>query len=87
MLNDQILALLGDHAAAERITERGELLPCPFCGSEKFTRTVANCFWCPDCCASISFAGYIRLKDGLKRVNTRAPILNKEQIKRLEEME
>lgn len=86
-MDDRTLALLGDRAAQERITERGELLPCPLCGSEKFTRTVVNCFWCPDCCASISFAGYIRLKDGLKRVNTRAPVLTPEQIKRLEDPE
>lgn len=32
-MNDITLALLGDHAAQERITERGELLPCPLCGS------------------------------------------------------
>lgn len=28
------LALLGDKAAQERLTERGELLPCPFCGGK-----------------------------------------------------
>lgn len=26
-------ALLGDREAQERVTERGELLPCPFCGN------------------------------------------------------
>lgn len=34
-MDDHTLALLGDRAAQERITERGELLPCPFCGSSK----------------------------------------------------
>lgn len=31
MLDDITLALLGDHDAAQRVTERGELLPCPCC--------------------------------------------------------
>lgn len=31
-MDDVRLALLGDKAAQERLTERGELLPCPFCG-------------------------------------------------------
>lgn len=35
MLDDVTLALLGDRDAQERITARGELLPCPFCGSEE----------------------------------------------------
>ena len=30
-MDDKILALLGDRSAQERITERGELLPCQ-CG-------------------------------------------------------
>lgn len=34
MLDDKILAMLGDKAAADRLTERGELLPCPFCGGD-----------------------------------------------------
>ena len=32
MDKDVRLALLGDHEAAERVTERGELLLCPWCG-------------------------------------------------------
>lgn len=32
VLTDTQRALLGDRSAQERITERGELLPCPFCG-------------------------------------------------------
>lgn len=35
VLGDKTKALLGDRAAQERITERGELLPCPMCGSKK----------------------------------------------------
>ena len=28
-------ALLGDKKAQEELTEKGKLLPCPFCGNEK----------------------------------------------------
>ena len=39
-MDDRTLALLGDRAAQERITERGELLPCPFCsGPAELRRT------------------------------------------------
>lgn len=31
MENDIKLALLGDKAVQERLTDRGELLPCPKC--------------------------------------------------------
>lgn len=38
MLDDRTFALLGDKAAQERITDRGELLPCPHCrGKAKVT--------------------------------------------------
>lgn len=33
-MDDRTLALLGDRAAQERITERGELLPCPLCAGK-----------------------------------------------------
>ena len=32
-MDDRTLALLGIHIAQERVTKRGELLPCPLCGS------------------------------------------------------
>ena len=32
MMDDKTLALLGDRAAAERLTEAGVLLECPCCG-------------------------------------------------------
>ena len=32
-MTDEQKALLGDHEAAKRLTEKGVLLPCPFCGS------------------------------------------------------
>lgn len=38
-MDDVRLALLGDKAAQERLTERGELLPCPFCGGKAEAKT------------------------------------------------
>lgn len=35
-MDDKILALLGDRSAQERITERGELLPCQCGGIAEF---------------------------------------------------
>lgn len=32
MNNDVKAAFIGDHEAARRVTEKGELLPCPWCG-------------------------------------------------------
>lgn len=49
MMDDVRLALLGDKAAQERLTECGELLPCPCCGGEaKFkkgfpSKQIAHC--------------------------------------------
>lgn len=36
-MDDITLALLGDREAQERVTERGELLPCPMCKSEEIS--------------------------------------------------
>lgn len=33
-MDDVRAALLGDHEAAKRLTEKGVLLPCPHCGAE-----------------------------------------------------
>lgn len=33
-------AMLGDREAQERVTERGELLPCPFCGNDSVVHVV-----------------------------------------------
>ena len=44
MDNDVRAALLGDHEAAKRLTEKGVLLPCPFCGEEVRLRRVSNSY-------------------------------------------
>ena len=85
-------ALLGDHAAAERLTERMELLPCPGCG-EIYRVSVATVerilpeFWGK--CWSCGFCGPIEssVTKAVSEWNTRAPILTPEQIEALERLE
>lgn len=91
-MDDRTLALLGDRAAQERITERGELLPCSWCGKTP-TENDLMPFWngytlFHDC----KKAGPMRVKGKTRYAvclawNTRAFLLTPEQIKRLEEME
>lgn len=64
-------AMLGDKKAQERVTERGELLPCPFCGNENIR--VSNwgmwrC-WCPECFGKSEDA--LREHDAIRHWNTR----------------
>lgn len=81
-LTDTELAMLGDHATQNRITERGELLPRPFCGGTAMEND--NWVYCDGC--GVGFE--IRNKKLRRRIwNTRAPILTPEQVKRLEEIE
>lgn len=102
-MDDRTLAILGDRAAQERITERGELLPCPFCGGIPSTRVRTTkgffeahviCFECDaekHCEVELIDAEFPEVQgcidDAIAIWNTRAPILTPEQIKRLEEME
>lgn len=96
------LALLGDRAAQERITERGYLLPCPFCGKKPSTRAKTTpgffnayiiCFECgveKRVGAELMDSDFSTVQNCIDKAielwNTRAPILTPEQIKRLEEM-
>lgn len=85
MLDDKLLAMLGDKAAAERVTERGKLLPCPHCGNENIRTSnwgMWRC-WCPECFGKSEDT--LREREAVKHWNTRAPILTPEQIKRLED--
>ena len=96
MLDDVTLALLGDHDAAERLTERGELLPCPWCKGKPSTRirnagneiflSVA-CFKCGvkrTIQIEMLDAEFNKLERGIEKVvkawNTRAPILSPTQL-------
>ena len=72
-MDDRTLALLGDPAAQERITERGELLPCPFCGNKNIRTSnwgMWRC-WCPECFGKSEDTLWER--DAVKHWNTRAP--------------
>lgn len=86
-MTDTRFALLGDHAAQERLTERGELLPCPGCKSENcIARFLFRECWyeCYDC--GWKGPSEYDQETARKSWNTRAPILTPEQIKRLEGM-
>lgn len=82
MRDDRTLALLGSHIAQVRVTKRGELLPCPFCGGEAVMQD--NWIFCRRC-----GVGYEEFdpKESKKAWNTRAPILSAEEMEMLEGME
>lgn len=94
MENDVRLALLGDKAAQERVTEDRIMLPCPGgidhdlkirCFQTKAEIVCQNrsCgFRIIKSCKSGSEQALIR---ALEAWNTRAPILTPEEIKKLEE--
>lgn len=90
MDNDVRAALLGDHEAAKRLTEKGALLPCPWCGRvpdveydtmEPFEYVV----FCGDCGVMPSTSEDEKV--ARKIWNTRAPVLTPEQIEALERLE
>ena len=93
VLTDEKRALLGDHEAAKRLTEKGVLVPCPFCGGE-VRRVIGvmglNFFKCKGCGAVVSFANdYFNEHPNEARLawNTRAPILSAEEMEMLEGLE
>lgn len=81
-------ALLGDKEAAKRLTEKGVLLKCPFCGGEAMVEydTMEPFEWavfCGDC-------GVMPTTSEDEQVaryiwNTRAPMLSESELKKLEE--
>lgn len=82
-LTDTQLALLGDRAAQERITERGELLPCPLCGVNLVCHPPSRIHFHESNGCLLDRVGIPM--ESAEKWNTRAPILTPEQIKRLEE--
>lgn len=99
MLDDKTRALLGDRAAQERLTEAGVLLPCSYCGG---MGELINSFGSFDVICekygcrgnSYSTSGddggdlYFETEyDARLAWNTRAPILNSEEMEMLEGME
>lgn len=88
MLDDVTLALLGDRPAQERITARGEILPCPWCkkvpGEYDLFFRYAKYSLYHDC----KKAGPMRVEGRTRKEvylnwNTRMPILSAEELERL----
>lgn len=83
-MTDETLALLGDHAAQERITERGELLPCPLCAGKadswEDTGNRKGFVQCVDCELLIQ---NVSKEAAAAEWNTRAMILGTEELERL----
>lgn len=92
-VDDVKLAMLGDKAAQERITDRGALLPCPGCKTR-----IGVAIRCTETKAEIvcqhKFCGFrvvktckdgadIALLRAKKSWNTRAPILSAEELEEL----
>lgn len=85
MLDDKTRALLGDHEAAQRLTEAGVLVPCPFCGGDTITTNLLGTWWCR--CTSCDATSSIRADENGARLawNTRAQILSAEKMEMLDE--
>lgn len=84
-MDDVKLALLGNKEAAKRLTERGEMLPCPKCKGvvtlhsvNGFKSIYASCRWC-----GIMTRGFKTASEAIKAWNTRAPILTPEELEGL----
>lgn len=87
-MTDTQLALLGIHIAQERVTKRGELLPCPICGGNEIKSCyVMGDFWfqCNKCGCGCGF--HSSEKIARKDWNTRAPVLSSKEMEMLEGME
>lgn len=64
-------ALMGDKQAQEECTEKGIVLPCPFCGNENNIISNWGMFrvWCPHCKAKSEDT--LTTRDALKSWNSR----------------
>ena len=90
-MDDKILALLGDRSAQERITERGELLPCQCGGNAELVFQKRGSLllykydlYTVECkkCGMISNV-YIGNETAIRNWNTRAPIVSAEELEGL----
>lgn len=100
-MDDIRLAMLGDKAAQDRMTERGEPLPCPLCGghaSLRYTGSNSGPFGYTCNVYKRSNPGFVmcnkcglmtqkksRLCRAVKDWNARAQILTPEELEKLEE--
>lgn len=90
-MDDKILALLGDSSAQERITERGELLPCQCGGNAELVfqkrgslllyKNNLYAVECKKCCMNSTVC--IGKETAIRNWNTRAPILSVKELEGL----
>ena len=83
-------ALLGDKEAQRAVTERGELLPCPFCGAGAMVEydsiyPFEHIVFCGDCGVMTGVSE--DKKVAFKEWNTRPQLLTAEELERLEGLE
>ena len=73
-MDDVKLALRGDKEAAKRLTEKGVLVPCPFCGGDTITTNLLGGWWCR--CMDCDTTGPIKTEEDHARLawNTRAAV-------------
>ena len=64
-------ALMGDQQAQQECTEKGIVLPCPFCGNDKNIISNWGMFrcWCPNCLAKAEDS--LTRNNAIKSWNTR----------------
>lgn len=84
-------ALLGDKKAQQELTEKGELLPCPFCGSKDIDYGICigtlngfDYIECENCFFEITDISSHNLENIRKKWNNRPQILNDEEMERME---
>lgn len=87
-MTDEQKALLGDHEAAKRLTEREVLLPCPMCKEDRALLDRENqigVFWvlCTGC--GLQTEVFETEKEARLAWNTRAPILSAEEMEMLKD--
>ena len=81
------LALLGDIASQNKVSEKGELLPCPFCGGKaelhSFSSLFANSLYvrCERCWAKTMFYG--EKEKIIREWNRRRRVLTPEEMEGL----
>ena len=82
-MDDIKLAMLGDKEASKRLTEKGVLVPCPFCGDMGRMTTIFE-YWieCDNCGARGQRSKSPRIAQF--EWNTRAPILSESEFEKLE---
>lgn len=92
MLDDKTRALLGDHEAAQRLTDAGVLIPCK-CGRTPHVKQYRWPWGAPDTfgvvcdCGIQDYRFFTNKNSAIREWNTRAPILSAEEMEILERLE